>query len=139
MSLIVRLADWDTDRNSIRNIREQVFIQEQKVPAELEWDSLETSAQHFLVLHEGEAIGTGRITSSGKIGRMAVKKSARGIGAGQLLLENICGYAHSQGLTKVYLNAQCRACNFYQKLGFVSVGTVFDEANIPHIRMERCF
>lgn len=136
MGLFVRLADWQTDRAAIRDIRNRVFVEEQKVPLELEWDEHEESAQHFLVYSHNKAIGTGRLTGGGKIGRMAILKEARGLGAGLELLLRICKFARVSGQKNVYLNAQTRAVPFYEKAGFTPVGDEFMEADIPHIRME---
>ncbi|GAB2520459.1 GNAT family N-acetyltransferase [Microbulbifer agarilyticus] len=137
MSLFVRLADWHTDRNAIRGIRQKVFVEEQNVPPELEWDELEETAQHFLVYLDSKAIGTGRLTGGGKIGRMAIQREARGHGAGLELLQRICKFAGLSGQKNVYLNAQVHAIPFYAKAGFVPVGDEFMEAAIPHVRMER--
>ncbi|WP_226661336.1 GNAT family N-acetyltransferase [Microbulbifer aggregans] len=137
MSLFVRLADWNADHEAIRRIREQVFIEEQKVPADIEWDEHETSAQHFLIFLNDKPVGTGRITGDGKIGRMAVLAGARGHGAGLQLLKFICGFARAEGQKSVYLNAQCQAEPFYEKAGFAKEGDVFAEAGIPHVRMTK--
>ena len=137
MSLFVRLADWQTDRDAIRSIRQKVFVDEQHVPPELEWDELEESAQHFLVYYENKPIGTGRLTGGGKIGRMAILKNARGLGAGLELLRRICKFAGLSGQKNVYLNAQVQAIPFYEKAGFVAAGDEFMEAGISHVRMER--
>ncbi|WP_231757402.1 GNAT family N-acetyltransferase [Microbulbifer elongatus] len=137
MSLFVRLADWQTDRDAIRSIRQKVFVDEQQVPPELEWDELEASAQHFLVYHENKPIGTGRLTDGGKIGRIAILKEARGLGAGLELLRRICKFAALSGQKNVYLNAQVQAIPFYERAGFASAGEEFMEAGIPHMRMER--
>ncbi|MFV8782700.1 GNAT family N-acetyltransferase [Microbulbifer sp. SA54] len=137
MSLFVRLADWQADHAAIRMIRQQVFIEEQQVPADLEWDEHETSAQHFLVFHNDKPVGTGRITGDGKIGRMAVLADARGLGAGLQLLQFICHFACVEGQQSVYLNAQRHAEPFYAKAGFVAEGETFMEAGIPHVRMTR--
>lgn len=135
MEPMIRTADWNRDRELIRRIREAVFIREQKVDPAIEWDDQEASAQHFLVLQSEEPIGTGRITPSGKIGRMAVLKSARGSGLGLQLLVFICEHARRSGLARVYLHAQRHAEGFYRKVGFVPEGGEFIEAHIPHIRM----
>lgn len=137
MGLFVRLADWQSDFKAIRKIRQKVFIDEQQVPAEEEWDEHEEAAQHFLVFHSDKAVGTGRITGEGKIGRMAVLKKARGLGAGLELLRFICKFARAEGQKCVYLNAQRQAIPFYEKAGFSVQGESFMEAGIPHIRMVR--
>ncbi|WP_105104156.1 GNAT family N-acetyltransferase [Microbulbifer pacificus] len=136
MSLFVRLADWQTDRDTIRGIRQKVFVEEQQVPEELEWDDLEESAQHFLVYLSNKAVGTGRLTGGGKIGRMAILKEARGHGAGLELLKRICKFARVSGQKNVYLNAQVHAVPFYEKAGFAVTGEEFMEADIPHVRMD---
>ena len=136
MSLFVRLADWNSDYDTIRSIRNQVFVEEQGVPPEIEWDEYETSAQHFLVFHRDKAVGTGRLTGEGKIGRMAILSDARGLGAGLQLLRFICKFARAEGQKQVYLNAQTHAIPFYAKAAFQPVGDEFMEANIPHVRME---
>ncbi|SHE63240.1 hypothetical protein SAMN04487965_0309 [Microbulbifer donghaiensis] len=139
MATIIRPADWATERASIRAVREEVFIREQKVDPDIEWDDQEETAQHFLVLEDGVAVGTGRITAAGKIGRMAILKSVRGSGLGFRLLEAICEYAREAGVNRVYLHAQRHAEGFYSKAGFVADGPEFVEANIPHIKMVRHF
>ncbi|AOS97990.1 putative N-acetyltransferase YjcF [Microbulbifer aggregans] len=135
----IAVADWDRDLDAIRMVRETVFIREQKVDPAIEWDDQETSAAHFLVRLEGEPVATGRLTSKGKIGRMAVLPAFRGRGLGLRLLEAICNYARSRGLHHVFLHAQCHAQDFYAKSGFQPVGGEFEEADIPHIKMERSF
>ncbi|WP_160153646.1 GNAT family N-acetyltransferase [Microbulbifer sp. ALW1] len=136
MSLFVRLADWQTDKATIRDIRQKVFVEEQKVPADLEWDEHEETAQHFLIYHHNKAIGTGRLTGGGKIGRMAILKEARGLGAGLELLKRICKFARISGQKNAYLNAQVHAIPFYEKASFTVTGEEFMEADIPHVRME---
>ncbi|QIL91800.1 GNAT family N-acetyltransferase [Microbulbifer sp. SH-1] len=136
MTLFVRLADWQTDRDTIRGIRQKVFVEEQQVPEDLEWDELEESAQHFLVYQSDKAVGTGRLTGGGKIGRMAILKDARGHGAGLELLKRICKFARVSGQKNVYLNAQVHAVPFYEKAGFSVTGEEFMEADIPHVRMD---
>lgn len=135
----IRPADWASDKEQIRAVRDLVFIQEQKVDPAIEWDDQETSAQHFLVLGDGSAVGTGRLLRSGKIGRMAILQNQRGNGLGRRLLEVICDFAREQSFSSVYLHAQRHAEEFYRKSGFVPVGDEFLEAGIPHIKMVREF
>lgn len=137
MSLFVRLADWQADHDAIRAIRHKVFVEEQQVPPELEWDQHEASAQHFLVFYNDKPIGTGRITADGKIGRMAIMPQSRGLGAGLQLLQFICKFARAEGQKSVYLNAQCHAEPFYAKAGFAVEGETFMEAGIAHVRMTK--
>lgn len=139
MAVEIRPADWQRDRDAIRSVRDAVFIREQGVDPAIEWDSAENTARHFLVLRDGEAVGTGRLTATGKIGRMAVLPSERGSGLGQRLLEHICSHARKRGFDRVYLHAQRHAEGFYRRAGFVAEGQPFVEADIDHIRMVRDF
>ncbi|MFC6631705.1 GNAT family N-acetyltransferase [Microbulbifer taiwanensis] len=139
METLIRAADWNGDREQIRAVREAVFILEQNVDPAIEWDDQEETAQHFLALQGGEPVATGRITRTGKIGRMAVVKSQRGSGLGFRLLEFICEHARQNAHQSVYLHAQCHAEGFYRKAGFTAEGEEFTEAGIPHIKMVRRF
>ncbi|WHI47454.1 GNAT family N-acetyltransferase [Microbulbifer sp. JMSA004] len=137
MPIAIRLADWNIDRDAIRSIREAVFVQEQQVPADLEWDDQEETSQHFLVFRETIPVATGRLTQGGKIGRMAVQKSSRGSGIGAQLLQAICEQAKVQNFQQVHLHAQQHAEGFYLQAGFEVEGDMFYEAGIPHIKMVR--
>ncbi|WP_444930878.1 GNAT family N-acetyltransferase [Microbulbifer sp. SSSA002] len=137
MSIAIRPADWNTDRKAIRSIREAVFVQEQQVPADLEWDDQEETSQHFLAYSEALPVATGRLTKEGKIGRMAVQKSSRGLGVGAKLLHAICEHARQQNHQHLYLHAQQQAQGFYLRAGFEVEGEVFYEAGIPHVKMVR--
>ncbi|AWF81133.1 GNAT family N-acetyltransferase [Microbulbifer sp. A4B17] len=137
MPVAIRLADWNTDRDAIRSIRQAVFVQEQQVPADLEWDDQEETSQHFLVYRKTIPVATGRLTQGGKIGRMAVQKSSRGLGIGAQLLQAICEQAQKQNFQRVHLHAQQHAQGFYLQAGFEVEGNVFNEAGIPHIKMVR--
>lgn len=132
----VHLISWHDGEPLLRAIREKVFIQEQHVPAELEWDSLDASCHHALALSaSGDAIGCGRITPDGHIGRVAVLPEWRGKRIGTAILELLVDYARSRHYQKVELNAQVQAIDLYNKFGFESMGKVFMDANIPHIKM----
>jgi predicted GNAT family N-acyltransferase len=134
----VRAADWSSDGPALRAIRTQVFIEEQQVPAALEWDSDDDRAVHVLVLApDGTAVGTGRLLPAGRIGRMAVLKEWRGKGAGGALLARLLELAHRLQLDDVVLHAQTHAIGFYARFGFRPEGEVFMEADIPHRVMRR--
>jgi predicted GNAT family N-acyltransferase len=137
VDIAVRPASWHTDRNILSAIREQVFIKEQSVPAELEHDGLDASAWHVIALAESVPVGTGRLLADGHIGRMAVLRDWRGIGAGAAMLGTLLRIARSLGMQRVVLNAQLHALPFYLHQGFQPVGEDFMEAGIPHRRMER--
>jgi len=133
----IRIADWRADKDSLAQIRRRVFIEEQNVPEELEWDEFDDSSIHFLVTLEAQAIACARLKPDGQIGRMAVLAEYRNQGTGRKLLQFILQKAKQQKLKKVYLHAQVTAVSFYEKQGFIAVGDIFYEANIPHCEMLR--
>jgi len=122
-------------------LRTEVFVQEQKVPAELEWDSEDATALHAVVLNRmGMVLATGRLLQvapgMARIGRMAVKKQMRGSDLGRRVLEGLIEAAKDRGDHQVILHAQCSAQGFYQRLGFMAHGAVFEEAGMAHIEMQ---
>ena len=132
----VELTDWTTTGSAIRAIRETVFIHEQGVPVELEWDGLDSACAHVLAWNNrGEAIGTARMQQNGTIGRMAVLKDWRGRGVGRALLRTVLDLAPRRGLPRVTLSAQTHALGFYERAGFDVVGEPFIDAGIPHRKM----
>ena len=132
----VELTDWTTTGSAIRAIRETVFIHEQGVPVELEWDGLDSACAHVLAWNNrGEAIGTARMQQNGTIGRMAVLKDWRGRGVGRALLRTFLDLATRRGLSRVTLSAQTHALGFYERAGFDVVGEPFIDAGIPHRKM----
>jgi len=134
----VRLADWSRDRDEIHAIRSEVFVLEQNVPRDVEWDGLDSACLHVLVEDENrDAIGTGRLHPSGKIGRMAVVQQWRSRGVGRAILEHLLAVASQNGHEEVYLHAQTRAAEFYKGAGFRVEGEVFTEAGIPHRLMRK--
>lgn len=136
MSYSIEIARWPADRDALRQVRETVFVHEQGVPPELEWDEHDPKALH-LIAWDGQRrpIATGRLLADGHIGRMAVLSSWRGRGVGSALLHALLDAARDRGLARVALNAQCSAEGFYERLGFSAEGPVFDDAGIPHRRM----
>lgn len=135
---LIETARWPDDRAALRQVREAVFVIEQGVPIELEWDAQDATALHLLARStEGQPIGTGRLLPDGHIGRMAVVGDWRGRGVGSALLLALIEEARGQGLGKVKLNAQCSALGFYQRHDFTAEGPVFDDAGIPHRHMYR--
>ncbi len=137
MEIHVVPVSWSSHSLPLRKVREAVFIEEQQVPRELEWDGEDESAHHFLAINEaGQAIGCTRLLTSGQIGRMAVLAEFRGTGIGKRLLAVAVEQAKQLGFRMVHLHAQTQAEPFYRKNGFLPVGEVFMEADIPHQRME---
>lgn len=133
--LELRLADWNSDRETLRALREQVFIIEQQVPREIEWDGRDEDALHVLGTLDGAPIACGRLLPEGKIGRMAVLASHRGHGYGAAVLQALVEAARDRGMTEVYLHAQQHAADFYRRAGFEREGEPFEEAGIAHIAM----
>jgi predicted GNAT family N-acyltransferase len=134
----VRLGAWIDLREEAAPIRYAVFVDEQKVPAEIEladWDAL---SLHALALDaQGRVLGTGRLLPDGHIGRMAVLQSARGQGVGTALLRALLQAARARGDREVVLSAQTHAMPFYEKAGFIAEGDEYDDAGIPHRQMRR--
>jgi len=130
------VATWKDQADALCQIRHTVFIEEQNVPKELEWDGLDESCQHLLVLdNHNNAIGTGRLCEYGHIGRMAVIKDWRGKGVGGALLNKFIDIAQRTGILELVLNAQISAAGFYTRYGFLAEGDEFMDAGIPHLRM----
>ena len=121
----------------VRAIRRQVFIEEQGIPAGLEWDDRDALCLHVLALAAGgEPVGTARLDVDGRIGRMAVLPAWRGRGAGGVLLGTLLAAARERGLRRVYLHAQQSALPFYRRAGFRVTGDPCLEAGIVHVCME---
>jgi predicted GNAT family N-acyltransferase len=129
----VRLADWEADQEALRAIRTRVFVEEQGVPAELEWDGADTHARHLLATSPtGAAMGTARVLPNGQIGRMAVLPDWRRRGVGSTLLGEALALALEPGLPRPFVHAQISVLAFYARHGFVAEGKEFFEAGIPH-------
>ena len=136
--LRIELMSWDEARDTASRIRFTVFVEEQRVPIEIEWDDQDAESLHALAYSEaGDAIATGRLLPDGHIGRMAVLKEWRGKGVGGTILERLMAAARERGDQEIELFAQTHALEFYRRYGFVEAGEVFDEAGIPHQAMRR--
>jgi predicted GNAT family N-acyltransferase len=134
----VRLADWPRDCDALRRIRHEVFVVEQRVPAELEWDGIDGDCRHALAEDgAGHAVGCARLLPDGHIGRMAVLRDWRGRGVGAALLRLLVAEARVAGHARVALNAQTHALAFYARQGFVACGEEFLEAGIAHRAMTK--
>lgn len=133
--LEIKIADWQKDSKTLKAIRKSVFIEEQNVPENLEWDGLDPSCVHFLVKMNNIPVATARLKPDGQIGRMAIFPPYRRQGIGGRLLEFILMYAAKSNLNKVYLHAQVEVINFYAKHGFETEGEEFMDADIPHRAM----
>lgn len=130
----VSIVDWVKEGPALSTIRRDVFIVEQGVPLELEWDGRDEEALHALATDaSGNPIGTARLLPEGQIGRMAVLQPWRGRGVGTELLRCLLETASQK--EKLFLNAQTSAEVFYKANGFIPEGDIFMEAGIPHRRM----
>jgi predicted GNAT family N-acyltransferase len=136
MKLNIVTGDWDSLRDHAQSLRVEVFVVEQGVPIELEWDEADEVSTHAVAYDEaGQVIATGRLLPDGHIGRMAVRKSARGKGIGSEVLAALLEEAKRRRFHELVLHAQTHAIDFYIKHGFQIEGDEFLEAGIPHRRM----
>ena len=132
----VSLVCWHDGEPLLKAIREAVFIREQGIPAELEWDGLDEGCRHALALsHQGDAIGCGRMLASGHIGRIAVLPQWRKKKVGTAIMEALLDYARAHDYKQVDVDAQTYALPFYHSFDFVERGKVFMDAGLPHIKM----
>jgi len=136
----VVLGDWATLKAAARLVREEVFIQEQLIPEEEEWDDLDDVCLHAVAYDaKGEVLGTARLLPDGHIGRMAVLVHGRGSGVGGAILLKLMQEAQARGHKDVVLSAQIRAEKFYSRHGFVREGEEYLDAGIPHVQMRHVF
>jgi len=136
--LRIELGPWPALRERAAPIRRAVFVDEQKVPLEMELDEFDPLSLHALALDsQGRAVGTGRLLPDGHIGRMAVLRDARGQGVGSALLQALMQAARARGDREVALSAQAHAVPFYLRFGFVAEGDAYGDAGIPHRAMRR--
>lgn len=138
----VRLGAWQELGREAQALRTAVFVQEQKVPAELEWDAADADALHALAFNRlGMPLATGRLLSHSlgvaRIGRMAVMQPMRGSRIGRQVLDVLMQAAKARGDQELVLHAQVSAVPFYARAGFAERGPVFEEAGIPHVEMVR--
>ncbi len=138
--LQVRTGAWTLVGPQAAEVRTRVFVQEQGIPAEMEWDEDDATALHAVVTGPpGQALGTGRLLQAApglaKIGRVAVLAECRGQGLGRLVMRTLMQAAADRGDREVVLHAQRSAEAFYCDLGFSPRGEPFDEVGIPHIEM----
>ncbi|MFO1304331.1 MAG: GNAT family N-acetyltransferase [Burkholderiales bacterium] len=134
----LRDVTWDAGAAQLRAVRTAVFVVEQNIPDELEWDEHDAVSAHAIAEdRDGVPIGCGRLLPDGHIGRLAVLEAWRGRGVGAALLLHFVELARSRGHPRAILNAQEHAVPFYARYGFVPSGPPFMEAGIPHREMVR--
>ncbi|MET9549319.1 GNAT family N-acetyltransferase [Streptomyces sp. NPDC006627] len=147
----IRVARDPDDLAACFAVRKDVFVAEQQVPEEIEYDEYDAEATHVLaVCEDGVPLGTGRLLTGaaaaaknggdatvGALGRLAVTRAARGLGVGAALVGAIEDAARARGLTAVDLHAQTHALGFYERLGYEAYGPEFPDAGIPHRAMRK--
>ena len=138
----VRVGTWDALGAEARAIRTEVFIEEQRIPVEMEWDEADADCPHALATNRfGLPLATGRLLQEApgiaRIGRMAALQTVRGSGVGRAVLDALMQAARDRGDREVRLHAQVSAQGFYTRAGFAPIGAVFEEAGIAHIEMTR--
>ncbi|WJV49334.1 GNAT family N-acetyltransferase [Streptomyces flavofungini] len=148
-----RVAVGREDLDACFGVRKEVFVAEQGVPEDLEYDEYDSGAVHVLAVRaeDGVALGTGRLLTGdaavvkngdpdvgvGALGRLAVLRAARGLGVGAALVSAIEAAARERGLHAVDLHAQTHALGFYERLGYEAYGAEFLDAGIPHLAMRK--
>lgn len=137
-----RVGNWATVGEDAHRIRQAVFVEEQKIPAEMEWDAADDSCTHAVAYNRlGRPLATGRLLEHvpgvAKIGRMAVLSPMRGSRVGRQVLDALMQAGREQGYREVLLHAQLSAEGFYTRAGFQRRGPVFEEAGITHVEMVR--
>ncbi|GAA2741559.1 MULTISPECIES: GNAT family N-acetyltransferase [Kitasatospora] len=151
MTETILVAASEAELAQVRSIRREVFVEEQNVPEELEYDTYDATSVHVLALGaDGTPLGTGRLIhgaqalelTGGKqgrvlLGRLAVVKAARGTGLGARLVRALEQAGREHGGTELELHAQVQALGFYERLGYAAEGAVYQDAGIPHRTMTR--
>ena len=137
----VQIVEWSQQQAALAKIRTDIFVGEQNVPVEIVMDELDVGGVHVAALDVvGTVIGTGRLVLREpvpRIGRMAVMKCWRSTGVGGKMLKALCDAAKERGFAEVMLHSQTHATPFYFKHGFLSHGSEFFEAGIPHQEMRK--
>ncbi len=127
---------WQDAESDLREIRTPVFIEEQDVAPDFEWDEIDATAVHLLAVFNNEAIACLRIMDYQKIGRMAVLKAWLGKGVGRAILEEAVKLCKIHGSMCIKLSAQTHAIGFYQQAGFKVVSEEYCDVHIPHVDMQ---
>ncbi|WP_151749649.1 GNAT family N-acetyltransferase [Acinetobacter seifertii] len=132
---VVIAGGWEQLEEDAKYIREQVFIQEQGIAPEDEWDDFDATAVHFMVYDKEQPIATARLLTQHSVGRVAVLMPYRKQGIGKILMQHIIDYARNQKLPYLKLSAQTYVTAFYEALGFKVQGEVYQDCGISHIDM----
>lgn len=129
-------VSWREAENYLREVRQVVFVEEQAVAPDFEWDELDASAIHLLALFDNQPVACLRIIDYHKIGRMAVLKEWRGLGLGNALLLEAIKICKAHGSKSMHLSAQTHAIKFYRKAGFKVTSVEYCDVHIPHVDMQ---
>ncbi len=132
---VIHIVDWQHHESRLKKIRHQVFVNEQQVPEELEWDEFDPGATHFLVTVNHSDCATARLKQDGQIGRMSVLAAYRNKTIGQQLLDFIIEHARHRKIPCLFLHAQIQVVDFYKKRDFIEQGEIFMDAGIAHRKM----
>lgn len=133
--ICIKVVDFNNSFSEIEKIRQTVFIEEQNIPIELEWDQFDAESIHILAYYNDVAVATARLLPDGHIGRMAVLKQFRQQRIGQSMITYLINLAQSKSIYKIQLSAQEHAVEFYKKQGFSVTSDVYLDADIPHYDM----
>lgn len=133
----INIVSWDDAQTALRLIRQKVFIDEQEVPENLEWDNFDKQATHILGKEGNRPVACARLLSDGQLGRLAVLKDYRSHGWGGRILRYAEEYLLEKKHSKVFLNSQANSYNFYYKNGYRPTDKMMWDANIPHIEMQK--
>ena len=134
-SIKIQATSWSQSSKEISEVRHKVFVVEQSIPPEIEMDGKDSDCIHFLALKQSKPIGAARLQKYGKIERVSVLREYRSKGIGTAIMKRVIETAKNLNVEKVYLHSQMDSKIFYQRLGFIELGQIFFEANIPHIEM----
>ena len=133
----IAIVNWSEKQAEITSVRQAVFIEEQNIPENIDFDGSDTDYIHVLATDKnGRPIGTARINSKGRIGRMAVLKNYRRQGIGRKMIQALMDYGRKNSITDFHVSSQVTAVGFYRKMGFETSGEEFLEAAIKHINMK---
>ncbi len=133
----IKRVSWQEMESHLRPIRTRVFVDEQLVPVEMEWDGQDEDCIHLLAEINGQYVATARLLATGQIGRMAVLAEHRRKGIGTAMLQSLLDIAREIKLDSVFLNAQIDATDFYKQFEFYEQGKLFNDAGIIHRRMRK--
>lgn len=137
----VRIAETERGRADAFAVRQAVFVEEQGVDEDAEYDDHDETADHFVAYDGDEPVGAARLREYedgvGKVERVAVLESRREAGVGRTLMESLEERADARGFRTLTLHSQTRAADFYRRLGYVRRGEEFEEAGIPHVEMRK--